>query len=182
MVVIVWSRLSASPLAVAWMMLNTSSSNCNHSLRLLAGGHLIRCWTTLLGFGGSGTWRDWALWVASWPGSSCVSPGSRPVRCTSLSRSKHFILAWWIFRPRWFLHSFPQMHVTFVVCPFAWVVNLWSVRLEISSSPPLGISWGYLSIGLSVACLGSLSRKIQAGVLTHTVPGAVFPCRQLSLQ
>lgn len=92
---------SASPLAVGWMMLDTSSSNCSHSLHLMAGGHLIRCCrTTLLGFGGSGMWRDWALWVASWPGSSCVSPGSRPVCCTSLSCSKHFVLAWWIFRPR----------------------------------------------------------------------------------
>ena len=49
--------------------------------------------------------------------------------CTSLSRSKHFILAWWIFRPRWFLHSFPQMHVMFVVCPFAWVVIMRSKHM-----------------------------------------------------
>ncbi len=89
-----WWHLAVPGVPVLKGLLDTSSSNCSHSLRLLAGGHLIHCWTTLLGFGGSGTWRDRTLWVACWPGSSCVSPGSGPVRCTSLSRSKHFILAW----------------------------------------------------------------------------------------
>lgn len=105
-------------------------------------------------------WRVWALWGDSWPGSSCVSPGSRPVRCTSFSRSKHFILAWRILRPRWLLHSLPQMQLILVVSPFAWVDNIWSVRLEISSSPPpLDISWGYFSLGLSIAFFGFFVTK-----------------------
>lgn len=37
--------------------------------------------------------------------------------------------------------------------------------------PPLGISWGYLSLGLSVAFLGSFPRKIQVGLPTQTCPG-----------
>ncbi len=123
MVVIVWSRLSASPMAVAWMMLYKSSSNCSHSLRLLAGGHLIHCWTTLLGFGGSGTWRDRTLWVASWPVSSCVSPGSGPVRCTSLSRSKHLILAWNI-----------QLYDSFWTKPSSWRAACCGRSLRLTST------------------------------------------------
>lgn len=165
MMVIACSLLSACPLALACMMLDTSSSNCSHSLRLFAGGHLICCCgTTLLGLGHSSTWRDWELWGSSFPGSSCISPGHGPVApcspaqdisfwcdgflghtgsCTACCRSFHFIL----------------------------VDSLFAGSLTLGPSdgepPPL-------SSGLSVACWGSFPRKIQAGVLTHTVLGAVF--------
>lgn len=102
-------RLSTSPLAVAFRILQTLVWNCDHMVWLLAEGHLI-CFfgTTLQELEVSTAWRDWALWDDSWPGSSCVSPESDPVCCSTFSRSVHFILAWCIFRPCRFLHTFPQ--------------------------------------------------------------------------
>lgn len=136
---------SVSLLAVVCKILLTSSSNCSHKVWLFAGGHLIRfCGTILQGLEGSSAWRDRALWGDSWPGSSCVSPGSDLVRCTSLSCSMHFILAWCILRLRGFLHTLSQIHLTFViVMPFAWVDNLVSDLLGFSFSPTLGLPWGY---------------------------------------
>ena len=167
MVAMILSFLSALPLAAASRMLSTSSSNLCYSESLLAGGHLTRRYSvTLPGSGATGSWRFRALWGDSGRGSSCISPGVIPARCISCSFVKHFILAWWIFRPRGFLHTLPQIHFAIVVGnPFALVVNCRSVLVGCSSSPPLGHPWGYISVRLSVADLGTSSRKLQVGFL-----------------
>lgn len=83
---------------------------------LLAGGHFTRAfWTTLPGGGASGAWRCWALWGDSGPCSSCVSPGTDPVRCTVGSCTKHFVLAWCIFRPRRFWCIWKYLHQSLMV-------------------------------------------------------------------
>ena len=184
MVAMVLSFLSASPLAADSRIVSTSSSNWSHCFSLLAGGHLTRrCSVTLPGSRATGTWRFRALWGDSGPGSSCVSSGVISVRCISCSFNKHFILAWWIFRPRGFLHILPQTHSAIVVDnPFALVVNCRSVLLGCSFSPPLGHPWGYISLRLSVADLGTSSRKLQVGLLALPTPVAVSPSCPLSLQ
>ena len=131
------------------MILDTSWSNWAHTLCWFAAGHLIRCcWTTLLSVEELGAWRFWALWGVSGPGSSCVSPEVPSVRCAVLTCTEHFILAWWIFRPRMFLQTLPQMHldVIVVVSPFAKVVVLGSVLLGCSSSPLSGSPGGICSL------------------------------------
>ena len=113
-----------------------------------------RCSECLDQVGACGAWRVWALWVDSWPGSSCVSPGTGPVRCTTCILVKHFILVWWIFRPRGFLQTLPHAQTALiVVLSLAWVIACLSVLLGCSSSPPLGHPWGYIPVGFSVACL-----------------------------
>lgn len=61
-------------------------------------------------------------------------------------------------------------------------INLKSVRLGFSSSPPLGFPWGYNFFLCSVACLGPPSQEVRIGLLTHAALVAVFPGCHLSLQ
>lgn len=103
-VVILCSLLSAPPFAVASSTLSASSSNCCHTVVLQVCGHLIRTFSDGLP-GGSccDTWRLWALWCDSGPGSSCVSPGSLPVCCIATTPSRHLIYKLFILRPLAFL-------------------------------------------------------------------------------
>ena len=134
------SFLSASPFAVASRIWSTSSSNCFQRVVMLAAGHLIHLLSDLMLEGlVCNTWRFWALWGDSGPGTSCVSPGVTPVRSVAAAPNRHFILDWWIFKPRMFLQTLPHVHcVLVVVCPLPGSVNVVSVRLGCSSSPPLG--------------------------------------------
>ena len=63
-------HLSASPFCVDCKILYTSLLNSFHSCLLLAGGHLIRCQTTVFGTGWSFAQSNWALWFMFWPCSS----------------------------------------------------------------------------------------------------------------
>lgn len=103
-VVVVQSRLSTSPLAVAWMMLDTSWSNYSH---LVVGKRPLNLllWNYSARIG-----RLWSVGEAGFcelpPGRA--SPVSHQVRdlCVaphSLSHPKHFIMAWWILRLCWFM-------------------------------------------------------------------------------
>lgn len=75
------------------------------------------------------TWRFQALWCDSGPGSSCISPSWTPVHCNA--PAKHFILAWWIFKPRSFLQTLPHIHWLFVV-----VFTLLGSKTKLYGSPP----------------------------------------------
>lgn len=130
------SLLSVSPFAVASSTLSASSSNCCHTVVLQVCGHLIRTFSDGLP-GGSccDTWRLWALWCDSGPGSSCVSPGSLPVCCIATTPSRHLIYKLFILRPLAFLQTFPNTYSMVVFsCPFQCIISLWFVRLGSSSS------------------------------------------------
>lgn len=87
-----------------------------HHTVILAAGHLIHLLLNLM-LGGfvCNMWRFRALWDDSGPGSSSVSPSWTPVHCAAPPPTKHFILAWWIFKPRSFLQTLPHIHWLFVV-------------------------------------------------------------------
>ena len=71
-------------------------------------------------------WRDWVQWCYFWLHTSCCSPGETPARCIWVFSTWHFILAWWIFKPRIFLHIFPHRHIEFDDCS-----NLCSLRYHL---------------------------------------------------
>ena len=151
-VVIDFSRLSASPPVVERSISQISSSNLCHSPLLLNGGHLIRFGLAVSGFCLAAAWKDWALWVDSWPSPSFVLLGSIPLRCFCLPSSIHFILPWCIFRPCEFLHIFPQTQVWLIIRFSVPVDAVKSVLLGNSfSPPPLGFPWGYFPVCLWVA-------------------------------
>lgn len=146
MAVMVSRCLSTSPLAVVPKFWLTPLSNCAYTTWLLAEGHSIRFWWTVLQvLRGSAAERSWALWGASWPGCSCISPGPGPVRCSVFPWSLHFILARCNFRPCRFLHTILQMHRAFMVEFSLSCVNairsvrlgLWGVKERLACSPEL---------------------------------------------
>ena len=134
-----------------------SSSKSCHSFLSVAAGYLIP-FPSILGVrrvpgeSWASAWRNWTLWWAFRPCTSCISPGGIPVCCVWLDSTWHFIWAWFIFNPCIFWHFFPHRHIVIMVrgCK-AWFVSDWSVQMGISFSPPLGLPSGCSLIFLSIA-------------------------------
>ena len=98
---------------------------------------------------------DWLLWCTSWPCTSCISLGETPVHCVWVFSTRHFILAWWIFKLHIFLHIFLQRYIEFDDYLFKVVfvtIRLFLLRLSCSPSP-LGIPWGSVTVVDSVALI-----------------------------
>lgn len=154
MVVIASSLLSASLLATVCMMLATSSSNFCQSLRLMAEGHLIPCCgTTLFGLEDSGVWRDWALWGASHQVQGLCIASHSPAPNISFSSDG------------------PLFHADSSTACHGRMSYLWSYSLHWSLTLTL--------LGISLACWGAFSRKLQTRELTHPTLRAVFLSRHL---
>ena len=106
---VVNSCLSTAPFADTLRISQMSESKSFQAFLSAAAGHLILLPTVFDVFGETwaSAWRDWALWWASRPCASCISLGEVPVRCLWPVSTWHFVRAWWIFKPRIFLHIFP---------------------------------------------------------------------------
>ena len=141
------SRLSTSPSVADWIISQMSLSKSCQAPLLFTRGHLIFLWDSLPRVRGTEAWRDWALWYDSCPCTS-VLPGLAPARCSLLPPSRHFIQLWRIFKPLWFLHVLPQMHLLKV----GWAFLFASVKsILLGISPPLGIPWRYCALRFVVA-------------------------------
>ena len=103
---IVNSRFSTDPLTDIFTISPILGWKSCQAFLLAAVGHLIFLNAVRLSV--TSAWRDWTLWCASQLCTSCVSPGETPTRCVWVFSTLHFILAWWIFKPRIFLGGCPR--------------------------------------------------------------------------
>ena len=133
------SRLSTSPFVTDWIISQMSLSKSCQAPLLFAGGHFIFLRDSLPRVRGTEAWRDWALWYDSCPCTSSVLPGLAPAHYSWLPPSRHFIQLWCIFKPLWFLHVLPQIHLLKVGWAFLFA-SVKSILLGISSPPPSPIS------------------------------------------